>query len=535
MLYIKLKNGLMEVKFNLKYMMIISLILLMAFSQLYNASADELRLEVLNGDVVLMENLSTILTSDIVVDNNSTLILRNMDLQLSIRGEKTYNIIIDRNSTLILENTNITSLSNASTIRATHSGLVGKLGSSIIGFQNFTLQNSSIVSLNDFDLLVKNVNGSMNSLELVNTNCSLTIFNFSCPTVSVDSSSIGEMYGNVGDLECRKTNVRYLNVNCSVADLEDISSISMKIQATEPVSITRASADTSSIFSEVNTTITDSSFGNLTMGQIGQAYNVTILKTALVGAGGTIYAFKNSTIERYWYLTVNVTDLTNFPIPAKIEIYDHDKNLVKTVQANVHGMYYEPTLAEIVTDESTSFIGNYRLVAYFNITEGVMTLDTISTEKTIKLDTNIDVKLRFADVILGLSSTEISLERAVIRLGDNVEINGTIEVPVSGEVVEVTYSRPDGTEFLRGSTTDNEGKFINEIQTDMEGRWAVTADWINGSSYLENPVTVSRKEYFYVDPAVGTATILVRVVPVLIIVMATIIGIAFLFIKTKTI
>ncbi|MFW9943141.1 MAG: hypothetical protein ACFFFT_19035, partial [Candidatus Thorarchaeota archaeon] len=217
------------------------------------------------------------------------------------------------------------------------------------------------------------------------------------------------------------------------------------------------------------------------------------------------------------------------------EIYDHDKNLVETVQANVHGMYYEPTVAEIVAENSTSFIGNYRLVAYFNITEGVMTLDTISTEKTIKLDTNKDVKLRFADVILGLSSTEISLEKAVIRMGDNVKINGTIEVPVSGEIVEVTYSRPDGTEFLRGSTTDNEGKFINEIQTDMEGRWAVTADWINGSSYLENPVTVSRKEYFYVDPAVGTMTILLRVVPVLIIVMATIIGIAFLFIKTKTI
>ncbi|KON28138.1 hypothetical protein AC481_02545 [miscellaneous Crenarchaeota group archaeon SMTZ-80] len=493
-----------------------------------------------DGNIIELRNLSSIYTNNIVVERNSTLILRNMELQLSVRGEKNYNLSVDNDSSLILENSNIISLGNESIIRVSNSSkIIGTKGSSLLGFNIFSLQNSLNISFTESNLEIDLINGTTENLMLTNSNCSKTAINVTSRRILLDSSNIEILNLETEELEGMFVTAKTLNFNCTSATLTGISSDEMNVSAIERISLSRSNIGDSNLYSSGNVTVLDSTFGNLKVGTGGKLYNVTTLESPLIRAGGMIYVYENSTLERYWYMKVNVTDITGFPIPAKIEIYDHLDNLENTVVANSKGLYSQPTLAEITTYNATTFVGNYRLKAYYNLTEQVgrqvMTLDTISTEENIHLDSNMEAHLKFFDVILGLSPITLSVNPNTVLVGDTITINGTIKMPISGEAIEIIYEKPDNTTLSKIANTDERGKFITEIKPDKEGRWMIHADWIGGTSYLENSATVSRKTSFFVEGRLGPFAIIFRIMPIFIIVIAVIIGVAFIFIRAKRI
>ena len=510
------------------------LILLTFSTQIYAASADEIELVVLDGNIIEFAYLSTILTSNIVVDNNSTLILRNMVVQLSVRGEENYGIIIDDSSTLILENSTVTSLGNQSLIEVSNSSnIMGSKGSSLNGFQTLKLQNASTISFVDCISTIKSIEGTTKSMKFNGTDSAITYVNVTCPSILIDSSHLGDLIAEVDELNGKEVKIGKLDVNCSFLDINGITSNEINITSLGNVSITDASVEWATVYSPINVTIVDSKFGTLKLGENGQVYNVSTYKARLTRAGGTINTFNSSYVERYWYLKVNVTDLTGFPMPAKIEIFDHEMNLVKTVRSTIQGEYSNSTMAEVITDNKTSFFGNYRLRAYFNITEGILTLDTISTEESLTLDTNREVNLMFSDVIYGLSATNITLNRAVVRMGDKVRVEGVIRLPIRDEFIEITYTKPDGTELVKAVRTQENGTFVTDIRPDMVGSWAVHADWFGGRSYSEEYVTVSRKTYVYVEEAPASFDIILKIFPAIIIIIGIMMGIAFVFISSR--
>jgi len=463
-----------------------------------------------------------------------------MKLQLSIRGEKNYNITVSKDSTLVLENSEIISLGNESIISVSNSSnIIGKNGSSISGFRAIQLQNALTASFTLNKLDVDLISGNAERLELTGSNCSVTQINTTCQKIFIDSSEINLLQIKSEEFEGKFIDTNYLDANSTSTLLKGISSKEISINSIDKVSISSSNVESSKVYSPGNVTITDSIFGNLTVGLNGKLYNVTTSKSPLVKGGGMIFVFDNSTMERYWYLKVNVTDITGYPIPAKIEIYDHLENLIKNATADSKGLYYQPALAEIITNNTSTFVGNYRLRAYYNITEEVgrqvMTLDTISTEETLYLDSNKEVNLKFFDVILGISPTKISVNPTSLLAGDTLTVNGTIVMQMPAETIEIIYERPSGKTFSKVANTNEKGEFENQIKPDEAGTWKVYADWIGGASYLEDSATISRKVSFFVEDRATPLAIIIRIFPIFIIVVAILIVIALLFIRTKRI
>ncbi len=389
-------------------------------------------------------------------------------------------------------------------------------------------------------MYVPSINGSTVEMEIVNTNCDGTTLNVASSRISMDSAKFSHLIANVTDVEGRGIDAETMSVDCGSADLNSLSCRDMNISAVNKALLSNGNIETSRFYSLGNATITDSTFGALTVGLKGKLLNVTTSKTPLTRAGGMVYTFNGSDIERYWYLKINVTDITGFPIPADIEIYDHELNLQKTVKADETGIYNELTLAEVMINKTIDFVGNYRLRAYFQLTEQrgeeILTLDTISTEGILSLDSNKEVNLVFADVIYGLTATTASVNPVVCRLGDTVKVSGEIKTQIVGEAIELVYTRPDGSTMSTAAITGQNGTYASDFKPDMVGRWVVYANWIGGVSYMGESLTISRKVSFYVEEPLAFSTLVIRVLPALIVIMAVMIGVAFIFMKkSKTI
>ncbi len=300
----------------------------------------------INGELIIdrnqtfiIESRSLIQTGNVTIKDNGTLIIKGGALQLSIRGEKAYNITVKGNGKLLIVNGNLTALNKSSTINLMDNGNLTTLNAFISGFGAIKFYGNSSFTVDSLKLDVKSVLGRCFMIKIVNSEASSNI-SLNCSKALIENFK-GET----------------LNLNSNELSLLNFQGVNLKVSALK-TDATNIFIDNAFIES-LNASIKDSSFKRLIVKGFGKIFNVTTMESPLTKAGGAIYALPNSSFQRYWYLTLTITDLTNTGIPANVSIYDLNGSIVLKKQASLNGEFKATVLAEEINETKTLFVGNY--------------------------------------------------------------------------------------------------------------------------------------------------------------------------------
>lgn len=463
-----------------------------------------------NNEKILIEDANLILTGNIIVKDNGTLILKGSTIQLSIRGEEDYNVTVSGNGKIILENSRLMSLSETSKIiLADEANLTLRSGSSLDGFAVLTSNGTALIAVQDGKLNVDRISGRLSLLRLEKTESFGTI------EVEADAFYTSGFTGSS------------VNVKSGEATLSDSKFKSLTLNVSNMVKLSRVEAGEALTYSAGKFRLEDSSFERLTLRGVGEVYNVVTKSGPALKAGGQIYALPNSTVKRFWYLTVTVTDIAGVAVPAKILLYYVNGTKALEVEADIPGKAYTPVLAEIVNSTKTLFVGNYLVKAIY--------LNHSTSFTRLTMDSNKDLKLRFNAVIPIPTTTHLGVSQLKLKVGEKLKVSGWIDPPRVGELVEITYKRPDGGEVKRAVKTAEGGRFTDEFTPDTSGSWTVYADWLGGSAYVEGKQTTSRPVTFIVEARPPLHAIVIRIMPILIVVIALVIGLAYLALQKRRI
>jgi hypothetical protein len=479
-----------------------------------------------DGNTVTVEDVSPILTGNIVIQKNSTLIFRNVALQLSVRGEASYNITVADRSSIVLRNSSITSLGGISTIRiANYSYLTLDRGSSLNGFRQLRLENASSLFCREAKLGIDSISGSTRRLDFVKVDAAKTVLNISALTTDIYATQLKDLY--LSTVQLGITDVRFdtLLTRCVNARMNGAQGQRMNINATGQVYVSTSNVKTSGVYTPTNTTIVDSTFGTLTAGLKGNLYNVTTLSAYLTKAGGAIYTYNGTDLERYWKFEANIADLTFMPVPASVEIRDNNMTLVDTVKAGPFGRAETLLLAEITTNSTPLFVGNYKVSAHYK--------NYVTKQENLLLNGNKRMNLNFPDEIPGLASVTLSIVPDRILVGEKVTVRGQIRAPLKDNTVELTYIGPDGSRIARATITDSEGRFTDQLQLHAAGTWRVQAYWLGGEAHSEGVAPMSKPAVFYALTRLTMFSLMIIVLPIVVISIAVIIGVAFILLKKR--
>ncbi|MGC8961573.1 MAG: hypothetical protein ACP5K1_03900 [Candidatus Bathyarchaeia archaeon] len=502
------RNGLLAFTGVLLAILLLFASIFLSVSQVEAQEVSERGILVQGDEKVLIEDAYLILTGNVTVKDNGTLTLRRSTLQLSIRGEEDYNVSISGNGRILLENSTLLSLSKASQILLSDgANLTLASGSSLDGFKSLISNGTGGLAVRDGRLSIDRVSGKMDYLRLEGVESQGVI------GVEADRFHASGFNGSIVGVKCRE------------AVLSDSMLGSLALNASDAVRLSRVEAGEALISSLGGFRLEDSSFKNLTLWGYGDAYNVLTKSGSSLKAGGQIYALPNSTVRRFWYLTATVKDIAEVAVPAKIHLYYVNGTEALQVQADILGRAYTPVLAEIVNSSRTLFVGNYLVEAsYMNYSTGLIPL---------AMDSNKELKLRFRDVIPIPTTTHLGVSRLKLRVGEKLRVSGWIEAPLAGELVEITYRRPDGLEVKRATKTVEDGRFTDEFTPDTPGAWTVYADWLGGSIYVKDKQTTSRPVAFIVEVRPKIHEVAIRMMPILIIVVALIMGVAYISLQKR--
>ncbi|MFQ6086120.1 MAG: Ig-like domain-containing protein, partial [Candidatus Bathyarchaeia archaeon] len=86
-------------------------------------------------------------------------------------------------------------------------------------------------------------------------------------------------------------------------------------------------------------------------------------------------------------------------------------------------------------------------------------------------------------IVKGLTSITCSVSAETLWLGENIAVSGSIIPPRANVVVELRYTREDGSFVTRTATTDDSGAFRDAFEPDAIDSWNVSASW-NGDPYF---------------------------------------------------
>ncbi|MEM3382152.1 MAG: carboxypeptidase-like regulatory domain-containing protein [Candidatus Bathyarchaeia archaeon] len=444
---------------------------------------------------------SLILTSDIVVKNKSSLIIANSNIQLSVRGERGYNLLALDSGRVMLSSSTLQSLFNASTIEISGRANMTILNSTITGFNTLTSRENSTLHIHNSRLLIPYINCSCRALTLTGGNMPKGELKINTSTVSLERFKADRIHLDVGN-----------------SILKNIQANNLAAKSSGTLQLNSSRIGNCTLQSNVKVVIADSTFDWLKFLSSGDAVNVTVSKGR---AGGPIYADTNVTVQRYWYLRVNVTDLAGTGIPAKIVVEDYFGKTVTTGEADARGLYSKPILAEVVNGSKTIFLGNFRVRAeYFNYTTRTV---------PIVLDGNRYVELRFMDSVPLESATKLVVSPVIVRVGDPVRVSGWVDSKMSGEHVEVIVIGPNNTRIDRVYRTIEGGFFEGEFKPNIDGRWIVYADWISGPPQATN--TRSRAYTVLVEPRPPLIILIIRALPIVVVVIGICVAAAFLLLS----
>jgi hypothetical protein len=454
-------------------------------------------------DEMIVSDRALILTGNITVMNASELMITSSDIQLSIRGERSYNISTLDEGNMIISNSTLNTLSNASLFRLLDNGQLKVINSNLTDFKSLSTSGNSTLIVQGSRVNIKNILCAGKNISLTETIMPKGDLNVTVTEVK---------------LEDFKGDNIFLDMNNSF--LKGIQCNQLKIRTVDTVYLNESKIKNCEIESQNETFVIDSTFESLKLNSSGTAINVSTTEGG-TRAGGAIRAAENSTtkIMRYWYLTLNVTELAGLGIPANIIVEDYFGNTILEGKSDVYGLYSEPILAEIINSTKTVFVGNYKVKAqYANVT----------TKYTpIVLDRNLDIDLQFKSPIPLETSTKLMVPEESIMVDQPIRIEGWIVKELPEEDIEIIASGPDNSSLTMICKTDENGVFEKEFRPNTEGKWTVYADWIGGASYGQR-FTKSQAFMLTVQPRPSLMILLIQALPIAVVVIGILTTITFL-------
>lgn len=466
-------------------------------------------IEVYENQIVTVEDRSLILTGNITVNDNGTLILRRSDIQLSIRGEETYNVTISGDGRLILESSELSSLSpDSQIVLAGNANLTVSAGSTLKGFAAINSTGNTMLNARKGRLEVELIQGEFGAIRLEDA-----------------ENPEGEIHAEANMLNLELFIGELVNVSCINAILIESNFQSLIVNASNTVEVLSLNAGESIIESKEIFRLDNSTFEELSLGGKGEAYNVIVTAGPNPTSGGQIYALANSTVRRYWYLSINVTDIARMKIPAWIYLYHMNGTEAFAMEADMLGLVYNIVLAEIINASATKFVGNYRIQAVYG--------NYSTALQPLTMEMNKEISLQFKEVIPLPTATYLQLSGTRFRVGDKLTVSGWIEQQIGGALIEITYENPEQEPIVKAVTTDVGGSFTTEFIPYMVGEWTVYAEWIGGSEFVKDKMVTSRPRLFIVEERPTLQEILIRVFPILIIVVVVIIALAYFALQRR--
>jgi hypothetical protein len=448
---------------------------------------------------MIISSRGLILTGNMTLKNQSELTVVTSQIQLSIRGEKGYNVSTVDQSKLLLSNSTLETLSNASYIELSDGARMNLVHTNISGFRIFSTSDNSNLTILGGRLDVHNINCSGNTVSIINATMPAGILD-----VKLKRS---ELEGFKGD------NI-ILNVNES--KLNRIECNSLNLTSNSTVHLNNSRINHCFIKSDEDIIVADSAFDSLTLNASGIAINAS---TTWGRAGGHIQAGMNATIQRYWYLKVNVTERSGIGIPARVIVEDYFGNVTLTANTTVEGLLTRHISAEIINSTRTLFLGNYKVRAvYRNYTTSYV---------PIVLDQNRYVELRFKGYVPIDTATNLTVTPTEVMVDDPIKIAGQINRNLTGEYVEIVIIGPEDFRNVMAHETSEGGFFETEFDPHIEGKWTIYADWIGGVGFGER-ITKSQAFIVNVEPRPPTFMIFLQALPIAIVVIGVFATVAFL-------
>jgi hypothetical protein len=192
-------------------------------------------------------------------------------------------------------------------------------------------------------------------------------------------------------------------------------------------------------------------------------------------------------------------------------------------KADVDGIALRAFPAEIINGTRTTFTGNYRIRArYMNYATG---------EYPVTLDGNKVVRVTFIESVPIITTTKLTLSTMKINTGDKVGFEGSINPGKPDEFVEVFAIGPGDVKIQQAFKTDKNGGFKGEYTLQTEGQWYFYADWLGGAS--QGISTKSQAFIVRVDPRPPITLLLLRALPIIVVVLGLMIGIAVLALSRR--
>jgi len=447
---------------------------------------------------------SLILTGNMTVRNQSELFIAGSKIQLSIRGEKTYNITTLNNGTMTASNSTLDTLSPSSIVRISDNSTMKLINSNLKGFKELCTYNAS-------------------SLDITGGRFDIAAIKCAGKEVSIIGGNMpqGELNINTTKARLEKFKGDRVLVNVNKSLLTQLECNLLRVNTNQSVNLNNSKIGQCFIQSAGEIITADSSFTSLTMNSSGVAVNVT---TATAGgrSGGAIYTGLNATVKRYWYLKVNVTEMTGIGIPAKVIVEDYFGNVTATGKSEPEGLFNKPILAEIINATRTLFLGNYKVKAEYK--------NHTTRSVTIVLDKNMYLELRFTESVPIDSPTTMKISPTTVKVDEPVKIEGWLNGKQPNELVEINMIGPSDLRTTTASMTNQIGNFSLEFTPKVEGRWIFYADWIGGPRYGER-YAKSQALVLTVEPRPSILVLLIQALPIAVVVLGIIAGMAFLAIS----
>jgi len=467
----------------------------------------------INGELIINENKifiiesrSLIQTGNITIKDNGTLLIKNGDLQLSIRGEKAYNITVKDKGKILIFNGNLTALNEFSKITIMDNGNLTLLNAFITGFGAINFYGNASFTAESLKLNVKTILGNCSIVKIINSEAANSKISLNCSKAFIENF-----------------NSETLNLNSTELFISNFQGVNFK-SSTLKTNVKNVFVD-NALIKSLNASIKDSSFKSLTVKGFGKIYNVTTMESPLTRAGGIIYALSNSSFQRYWYLTLTITDLTNTGIPANVTIYSLNNSIALKGQASINGIFKTAVLAEEINETKTIFVGNYFIQAEYK---------NYSTFKVpLTIDSNKNYSIKFYYIIPIESAVSIQILKEKVKVGEFIEVKGKINPPIEKALIEIHYIKPDQSESIKAVFTNIDGSFTSKFNPDTPGKWIVYAVWIGGENYAGNKALFTQKLIFYVEEKPSPIKAILTIAPIAITILALILAFAFIMLQKR--
>ena len=144
--------------------------------------------------------------------------------------------------------------------------------------------------------------------------------------------------------------------------------------------------------------------------------------------------------------------------------------------------------------DSVTIYSHWTLRNISDKTEGTLIIESGNGRSIVTTPTEITIKLRQPNTLrlLNLPKTLNRGESFVIK--GKLNFSGNIDYNVTWSKISLIYLKPNGTEIIRETSTNDIGYFTDTFVPDLEGMWRVKASWNGTEKYVASSSSVETFE-----------------------------------------